>query len=340
MVEKAPQKAAGPELQAEGQEAVQDAETVVGDQHNPPSPQSKLPTNGSGNDARAERSESLPLRGGADGSPEGNETTPDESGTDAEAGQNDNQPANSEPDRSESNGHPPGHSKPNRHTSSVEAVKDKFLDQKQKIMTKTHPTGGFDDTPLPDAPPGYTIRFIFHRATNLPVADLATRASDPFLFATLRAAVPKRHKEDPDLSHRTRTLRRCTDAQWDDEWIVANVPASGFSLKCRIYDEDTADHNDRLGNVTIKVPHLDETWKGFPPPGEEFRVKKRVGSKRAYLLKGVVSALSRDVDMTPSLFVSAEVLGKSDPPHAQMYTVGPSTWMRHFSPMIGRLTGI
>lgn len=232
----------------------------------------------------------------------------------------------------------PGHDQPHRKPTDLKAVKSLFLDQKQKIKTKAHPPGGYDDTPLPDAPPGYTVRFVFHRAENLPAADLATASSDPFVLATLRAANPRRHKEEPDLVHRTRTLRRRTSPEWEDEWIVANVPPSGFSLKCRIFDEDSADHNDRLGNVTIRVPHVGEDWEGFPPPGREFRVQKRVGSKRAYLLKAVVSAVSSET-LTPSLWVSAEVLGKSDPPHAQMYTVGPTTWIKHFSPMIGRLTG-
>jgi hypothetical protein len=34
------------------------------------------------------------------------------------------------------------------------------------------------------------------------------------------------------------------------------------------------------------------------------------------------------------------VLGKSDPPHGQIYTVGPTYYFKHFSPMIGRFTGI
>ncbi|KAI0482684.1 hypothetical protein GGR56DRAFT_621152 [Xylariaceae sp. FL0804] len=44
--------------------------------------------------------------------------------------------------------------------------------------------------------------------------------------------------------------------------------------------------------------------------------------------------------MTPILYVSAAVLGKSDPPHGQVYTAGPGYYFKHFSPMIGRMTGI
>ncbi len=152
--------------------------------------------------------------------------------------------------------------------------------------------------------------------------------------------MPKRHKEDPLLIHRTRTIRRSTEPEWNEEWVVANVPSSGFSLKCRLYDEDWPDHNDRLGNVTVTIPHLDENWKDSAPMARSSRPKKRMGSKRAYFIKGIQTALSKHASMTPRLCLKIEVLGRSDPPHAQMYTVGPTRWIKHFSPMIGRLTGI
>ncbi|KAI5859624.1 hypothetical protein GGS23DRAFT_316006 [Durotheca rogersii] len=218
--------------------------------------------------------------------------------------------------------------------------KGKLKNQKEKIKTKTSPPGGFDPTPIPDAPPGFTVRFTFHRATNLPAADIGTGSSDPFLTATLTTALPKRHKEDPDLFYRTRTIRKTLEPQWDQEWTVANVPSSGFKLKCRLYDEDWPDHNDRLGNVTIVVNRINEAWEGFAARGDEFEVKKRSGSKRAYLLKACSTAFTKGVSMTPKLYVSAVVLGKSEPPHGHMYTVGPTYFFKHFSPMIGRMTGV
>ncbi|KAH8900928.1 c2 domain-containing protein [Thozetella sp. PMI_491] len=224
--------------------------------------------------------------------------------------------------------------------AKTSGLKEKMTEKKAKVQDKTKPPGGFDKTPLPSAPPGYTVKFTFHKATNLPIADIQTAAADPFILATLTTSVPKRHKEDPLLVHRTRTVRKNTEPVWDEEWIVANVPATGFTLKCRLYDEDWPDHNDRLGNVTVRVPRIDEQWKGFGPSGREFEVKKRMGSKRAYLLKGVQAALSKDMSMTPRLWLGAEVLGKSDPPHAQVYTVGPTRFIKHFSPMIGRLAGV
>ncbi|KAJ4209861.1 hypothetical protein NW767_000139 [Fusarium falciforme] len=209
---------------------------------------------------------------------------------------------------------------------------------KERInKVKNGPPGGFDPTPLPDAPQGYTIRFIFHSASNLPPADFVTASSDPFLVATLRGTQPKRHKEDPDLVHRTRTIRRTTEPKWEEEWVVANVPPTGFTLKCRMYDEDFPDHDDRLGNVTIKIDRLSDTWKGLD---ETYKAKKRMMSKRAYFAKALTSVVNSNVHMTPVLHLSMELLGPSDPPYAQMYTVGPTTWVKHFSPLIGRIAGV
>ncbi|KAB5522971.1 hypothetical protein GE09DRAFT_1293719 [Coniochaeta sp. 2T2.1] len=236
-------------------------------------------------------------------------------------------------------GDPPSSHQPPKHHTTTSDIKDQLTNQKRKIKDKKNPPGGYDDTPLPDAPQGYTVKFTFHKATNLPSADLHTQSSDPFIHATLHADIPRRHKEDPPLTFRTRTIRKKTDPEWEQKWIVANVPKTGFTLKCRIYDEDWPDTNDRLGNVTIVVPHVDENWEGFGPEGKVFEVKKRAGSKRAYLIKAATSALSRHTSMTPSLHIGIEVLGKSDPPHALMCTVAPTYWFKHYSPMIGRLTG-
>ncbi|KAI1014967.1 hypothetical protein LB503_003677 [Fusarium chuoi] len=86
---------------------------------------------------------------------------------------------------------------------------DHGIKRPAKIGTglKDRPPGGFDPTPLPDAPQGYTIRFIFHGASNLAPGDFVTASSDPFLHATLKGTQPKRHKEDPDLTHRRRPSR-------------------------------------------------------------------------------------------------------------------------------------
>jgi hypothetical protein len=200
------------------------------------------------------------------------------------------------------------------------------------------PAGGYDDTPVPKAPPGYTIKITLHRATNLPLADINTLSADPFVVAQLSTSLPTRHKEDPPLQIRTPTIRQCTDPIWNWEWIVANVPASGFRLKCRIYDEDPADHDDRLGNVHVNVDDISEGWPGILD--HSFPVKKRMGSKRAYLLRAVAVCFNKVEHMHGSMNVSVEVLGRTqDENGGRTYTIGPQFWIRHQSPLLGRLLG-
>ncbi|TVY68829.1 hypothetical protein LSUE1_G006552 [Lachnellula suecica] len=219
------------------------------------------------------------------------------------------------------------------------AAKEKVHKGQQKINDKTHkePAGGYDATPIPTARDGYTVRFTFHRAENLPMSDLNSRSSDPFIMATLSSALPTRHKEDPAMVVRTPTIHKNVDPVWDYRWVVAGVPSSGFRLKCRLYDEDPSDHDDRLGNVTIHVNHIDQNWRGIQE--EQFDIKKRMASKRAYLVRGCAAMLSSNVHMGGHLYISAEVLGESEPPHGRMYTVGETAWIKHYSPMIGRLAG-
>ena len=216
-------------------------------------------------------------------------------------------------------------------------AKEKLTATQQKIRDKNNPPGGYDDTPIPSAPDGYTVRFTFHRAENLPVSDFAARSSDPYIHATLTSDLPKRHKEDPEMVLRTPTIHKNVNPVWNTQWIVAGVPSSGFRLKCRLYDEDPSDHDDRLGNVTIYVDHLDGKWPGIREAG--YSIKKRMGSKRAYFVRGCAAMLSRSVHMNGNLYVSAEVMGESEKPHGRMYTLGVTSWYKHYSPMIGRLAG-
>ncbi|OCT46583.1 C2 domain protein [Cladophialophora carrionii] len=203
---------------------------------------------------------------------------------------------------------------------------------------KKGPAGGFDDTPVPRAPPGYTVKITFHKAENLPFADFGTLSSDPYVLAILQTDLPKRHKQDPDLKLRTPTIHRNTDPEWETEWIIANIPATGFHMKCRLYDEDPADSDDRLGNAHVDVPHIDDNWKGFSH--KIFQLKKRMGSKRAYTLRGCAALVSRRVKLHGDLIVSVENLGRTDAENGgRVYTIGPLPWSQHHSPLIGRITG-
>ena len=199
---------------------------------------------------------------------------------------------------------------------------DSDKDEKKEKKEKKGPPGGFDDTPVPKAPPGYTVKITFHKAENLPFADFGTLSSDPYVLAVLKTNLPKRNKQDPDLTLRTPTIHRNTDPEWETEWIIANVPASGFHLKCRLYDEDPQDYDDRLGNTHINVSHIDDSWKGFSH--QKYQLKKRMGSKRAYTLRGCAALISRRVQLHGHLIVSVENLGRTDAnDDGRAYTIGP-----------------
>ncbi|CZT09777.1 hypothetical protein WAI453_007016 [Rhynchosporium graminicola] len=239
-------------------------------------------------------------------------------------------------DSTQQNGKEGNAKDPEKQQDHQQKLKDKMSKKQEKVKAKANPPGGFDATPIPSAPDGYTIKFTFHRAKNLPVSDLNSRSSDPYIHATLTSALAKRHKEDPDLAIRTPTVHKNTDPVWNTEWIVAGIPSSGFRLKCRLYDEDANDHDDRLGNVTIFVNHVGPDWQGIKDGS--FDIKKRMASKRAYMIRSCAVLLS-DVKMSGNLWISAELLGESEKPHGRMYTVGLTSWVKHYSPMIGRIAG-
>ncbi|KAF7513771.1 hypothetical protein GJ744_007822 [Endocarpon pusillum] len=209
--------------------------------------------------------------------------------------------------------------------------------QQEHEKKDKQPAGGFDATSIPSQIPGYTVRITFHRAHNLPFADFTSLSSDPYLVAILKTDLPKRHKQDPDLVFRTPTIRRNTNPEWNSVWEIAHVPASGFTMKIRLFDEDPADHDDRLGNVHVHIKCISEGWGGLAE--QSYTIKKRMASKRAYLFRGCAALISRNVKMNGDLIVSVECLARSEGEGGRVYTLGPLPWTRHYSPLIGRLTG-
>lgn len=140
------------------------------------------------------------------------------------------------------------------------------------------------------------------------------------------------------MSFRTPTVRKNRDPEWNSEWIVANVPASGFHLKCHVYDEDAADHDDKLGNAYVDVDSVNGQWPGIKE--QSIRLKKRMGSKRVYLFGNIAALASRRLDVQSHIVISVQCLGKTPGDEgAHMYTIGPNYWFKHFSPLIGRIAG-
>ncbi|KAI5199760.1 hypothetical protein E4T39_06094 [Aureobasidium subglaciale] len=219
-----------------------------------------------------------------------------------------------------------------------EEAQAKSDEAKAEGTTDGEPAGGYDATPVPRAPPGWTVKITFHRATNLPMADVNSLSSDPFILAQINTAMPKRHKEDPLLRMRTPTVRRNTDPEWNFDWIVGNIPSTGFKLKARVYDEDPNDHDDRLGNVHISIHDIDENWPGVEE--QPYKIMKRSGSKRAYAIRAVAACMSKAKHMHGDLYVSIKLLGRTDIDNGgHVFTLGPSWWIKHQAPMLGRLAG-
>lgn len=219
-----------------------------------------------------------------------------------------------------------------------EKKEEKSDASKEEGSNDDQPAGGYDATPIPRAPPGWTVKITFHRATNLPMADINSMSSDPYVLAQINTDMPKRHKEDPLLRMRTPTIRRSTDPEWNFEWIVGNIPSSGFKLKARVYDEDPNDHDDRLGNVHIPIHEINEKWPGIQE--QPFKIMKRSGSKRAYAIRAVAACMSKAKHLHGDLYVSIQLLGRTDIDNGgHVFTVGPQWWIRHHAPMLGRIAG-
>ena len=225
---------------------------------------------------------------------------------------------------------------PNKGIAQAAKEKEQQDAEKQQKKGEKKPAGGYDGTEIPHAPPGYTVKFTFHKATKLPIADLTSMSSDPYCYAQLNTSLGSRHREDPILRFRTPTVWGSTDPEWNEVWIVAHVPASGFKLKVRVYDEDQGNQDDRLGNVHVNVSSINESWKGFQH--QAFKIKKRSGSWRAYAMRAIAVCFHEATEMSGHLYISAEVLGKSEGSEGgRCYTTGLNHWCRHYSPLLGRI---
>ncbi|KAK7536708.1 C2 domain-containing protein [Phyllosticta citricarpa] len=209
-------------------------------------------------------------------------------------------------------------------------------DRDAAAQQPSQPEGGYDPTPIPHAPPGFTLKFTIHSAHSLPIADIGTFSSDPYVLSELQTSLPTRHKEDPKLQMRTPTIMRCTDPVWNFEWIVANVPASGFRLRAKVFDEDPANHDDKLGVATVDCDRLSTDWAGLKE--QKIKVKKRRGSKRAYTMHAMTVAARKAESMDPWVVISVELLGRTPGKEGgRCYTIGPCWWTKHYSPLLGIL---
>ena len=205
------------------------------------------------------------------------------------------------------------------------------------MSSEKQPPGGLDKTPLP-APreQGYTLRITFHKAWNIPVSDFGGRSSDPYVLAQINTSLPTRHAHDPPVRYRSPTIHRSLKPEFNAQWVVAGVPASGMELKVRLYDEDANDHDDRLGKFDVTTGEISESWKGIHE--QEYKVHKTGANFRAYTLRSCRMLVDRNQELHARMVISVEVLGKTKEDLGKVYTVN-NFWRQHFSPVIGRLAG-
>ena len=108
---------------------------------------------------------------------------------------------------------------------------------------------------------------------------------------------------------------------WECSWIVANIPETGFELVVKVKDEDPGDIDDRLGHVHVKVDRVSETEGGFKE--RDFQIDNKTGSVRANAVRFISSALTRK-ERHGHLFLSVEILGRTEGEGGRVYTAGPS----------------
>ena len=173
----------------------------------------------------------------------------------------------------------------------------------------------------------YTCKITFLRVDNVPVADLNDLSCDPYLEATLSEGTPKDPSNPQFLTYRTRTCRRTLSPAFNEKWIVAGIPDSGFLLSLKLRDEDPGNYDDDLGKAVLRIPNEDEgsLTEGWRSGDREYKVHKRSGRITITLFTWIARAITRgDVGHHVRVWISVEVLGKSENQQdTRLYTVGP-----------------
>nr|GAT53497.1 predicted protein [Mycena chlorophos] len=187
-------------------------------------------------------------------------------------------------------------------------------------------------------PATYTVRITFDRAKNLPVADIGTLSSDPYVLAFISSP---EHLDLEPLTFRTPTIRRTRDPVWNSSWILGGVPETGFKLSMVLYDEDPGAKisPDRLGKATARFG-AEQIKEGWELVEHEYVLQKRKGDLHPYLLTYFVALLPGEKLLKHNrVVVSVRVLAKDGEmsEDSRIYTLGPNRYSRHFSPLIGSM---
>ncbi|OBZ68950.1 hypothetical protein A0H81_11050 [Grifola frondosa] len=192
----------------------------------------------------------------------------------------------------------------------------------------------------------YTCEITIQRAVNVPVGDIHNISSDPYVVATLcvnpNAKPPDTDSSARTIRYRTHTVRRTLTPEFNCRWLVSGVPASGFTLTLSLHDEDPLSHDDTLGKAWVQFPgdslSLTEGWDSG---SRECKVHKRHGGVRTRITTYAMKLATRGrVEHRTRIWVSVKVLGKAHDQHDhRVYTLGPHTFVQHFSPLAGYLVG-
>ncbi|TBU61824.1 hypothetical protein BD310DRAFT_919941 [Dichomitus squalens] len=198
----------------------------------------------------------------------------------------------------------------------------------------------------------YTCEIVFHRATNVPVADLNDLSSDPYVNATLTPL----HNLTGDagspsvqsLSFRSQTSRKTLNPTFTNaRWLVSGIPASGFALTLWLMDEDPGDHDDKLGRTVIPIPGSEGSVlrEGWDTGEREHKIHKRHGGLRTRMNTYLARMFTRGrVRHQVRVYVSVRVLGPAPRLEGdnanRIYTLGPHIFVRHFSLLAARLASV
>lgn len=223
---------------------------------------------------------------------------------------------------------------------------------KNKDASDKKPAGGYDPTPLhPYRESSYLIKITFHSGTRLPGADFRGFTADPYILAQLDTpSVLTRHKQDPALKYRGKTLRNTKEPVWEDEWFIAGVPKEGGTLRVWVMDEDEMGRDDKMGHFKVHFGDLGAVGGFHPVDHQNFPLKKRKASKRVNLGRALCTVvrphrlfqdkMDRIEDcVTLSIEVVEKISAGSDKNVGKPYTVGPARWWQHYSPLLGRIAG-
>jgi len=143
------------------------------------------------------------------------------------------------------------------------------------------------------------ILITFKSASKVPIGDLIQQSSDCYLLAHLTPRTPPSPEHPPfPLTFRTSTKRETRDPEWEESWHLGGIPAEGFELLIKIYDEDKpGDFDDRLGEAIYdarELPPAGSDGKGGETQEHVLKIKKRKASRRAYAATYLVAWCNQD----------------------------------------------